>query len=439
MVGLLTHSEKEKKQRQVIILNQQALKNFSKLFYSSKRANEKRAKAYWEKVEKIGFPPFYHEDWRYTPLEKVLSAQYQLTTDKVNIITSEQLKRIAISIDGWRIVLFNGCFISTLSSNNFGPYQIKMIDTLTQLPSPIIKNEIFLYLIESLAVQPILIKLDANFQVEKPLYILNISSGSKKIDYVNINHYRYHLEIGAKCKSQVIEHFVSIDHKSHLTGSRLTANISDNSHFSYTKLIFENNQSNHFSHNDIFSGENTKIKSTNIFIGSGLVRNHTNVKLNGTSSKLNLNSFLLPQNKEIVDNRTYIEHNELFCESCQLHKTIALDKSKGIFNGIIKVAPQALKTNSKMTNNNLLLGKEAEIDTKPQLEIYADDVKCTHSATVSNIDDEQIFYLCSRGIHLNDGKNMILIAFADEVIETIDNKIVSNKVMNIIQHRLTGI
>ncbi|MGP1923813.1 MAG: Fe-S cluster assembly protein SufD [Arsenophonus sp. NEOnobi-MAG3] len=439
MAGLLINSERAEKKHQVTKLNQQALKAFGTLFYASKRAKEKQAQAYWQQAEKIGFPIFCHEEWNYTPLEKVLNAQYQLNIDKVNSITAEQLKELAISLDAWQIVLFDGYLIPTLSSNNFGLYQIQMMDTLAQLPAPILNDEIFLYLTESLAAQPLLIKLGANQQVEKPLYILNITSGSNNRDYINTSHYRYHLEIGANCKSQVIEHFVSVDDKPHLTGSRLTANIGDNSHFSHIKLTSENNQSNHFAHNDILSGRDCQINSSSIFIGSALLRHHTSVKLNGAGSKLAINTLLLPKNREIVDTRTYLEHNQPCCESRQLHKIIALDESKAIFHGIIKVAAAALKTDSQMINNNLLLAKQAEINTKPQLEIYADDVKCNHGATVGCIDDEQLFYLRSRGIHLNDAKHIIMITFSAEVIKAIDSKAISNKVMKIIQQRLVGI
>ncbi|MGP1952807.1 MAG: Fe-S cluster assembly protein SufD [Arsenophonus sp. ET-KM2-MAG3] len=439
MAGLLTNSEKIEKQHQVNILNKKALKNFSNLFYESKRSKEKQAKAYWQQVEKIGFPLFQHEEWHYTPLEKILKAKYQLKSDKINIITNEKIKKLAIFVNVWQIVLFDGYFISTLSSDNFGPYQIQMMNTSIKFPSPIVNNEIFLYLTESLAAQPLLIKLPNDQQTKKPLYILNITSGSSHHDYVNISHYRYHLEIGTNCKSQVIEHFISIDDKPHLTGGRLTVNINDNSYFDHIKLSNENNQSNHFSHNDILSGQNTQIKSSGIFIGSSLIRHHTSVKLNGEGSRIAINTLLLPQNKEIVDTRTYIEHNKPFCKSQQLHKTIAMDESKTVFNGIIKVLPHAVKTDSKMINNNLLLDKQAEIDTKPQLEIYSDDVKCSHSATVSCINNEQLFYLRSRGIYCDDAKYIIMVGFANEVIEIINNKDISNKLMNIVRQRLVRI
>ncbi|MFP3014149.1 MAG: Fe-S cluster assembly protein SufD [Arsenophonus sp.] len=437
MAGSLTNNEKEKKQHQFRILNQQALKNFAELFYASKRANEKQAQSYWKEVEKIGFKSFQDSEWHCTRLLKVLSPKYKLNSD--NIITIDKLKKIDISIDGWKIILFDGCFISAFNSDNFGPYQIQIMDTTENLPPPIMKEEIFLYLTESLAAQPILIKLPDNQHAEKPLYILNVTSGSNNRDYVNTSHYRYHLDIGSNCKSQVIEHFSSANDKPHLTGSRLTANIGNNSYFTHIKLSIENNQSNHFSNNDIFVGENAQMKSSGIFIGSEFFRQHTNVKLNGSNSKLILNSLLLPKNIEIVDVRAHVEHNKPFCKSSLLHKTIVMDESKSIFNGMIKVAPQALKSNSKMLNNNLLFGKQAEIKSKPQLEIYADDVKCSHGVTVSCIDNDQLFYLRSRGVCLNDAKYILMIGFASEIIKSIDIECVSDKITSIIQQHLTQI
>ena len=112
-----------------------------------------------------------------------------------------------------------------------------------------------------------------------------------------------------------------------------------------------------------------------------------------------------------------LEHNKGYCNSRQLHKTIVSDKGRAVFNGLINVAQHAIKTDGQMTNNNLLLGKLAEVDTKPQLEIYADDVKCSHGATVGRIDDEQMFYLRSRGIGQQDAQQMILYAFAAELTE----------------------
>ncbi|BGI50783.1 MAG: Fe-S cluster assembly protein SufD [Arsenophonus endosymbiont of Ceratovacuna japonica] len=439
MVGLLTNNKKIKDNDKITILNQKALRNLSNIFYNSKRAHEKQAQKYWKQVEKNGFFSLFNKDYDYESIKKILDTKYQINNNYFNMITLEQLKKLAIPIDGWKIILFDGYFLPNLNSNNFGPYKIQTTNISIEFPTPIINDEIFLYLIESLAIKPILIKLPSNNETKKPLYILNITSGINNNILMNTSHYRYHLDIGSNCKSQVIEHFISIDNNPHLTGSRLTVNIGKNSKFNHIKLILENNQSKHFSYNDILAEENSEIISSGIFIGSMLLNHNDNIKLNGSGSKLILNSLSLPKNMEIINIKTYLEHNQSFCKSNQLHKIIAQDKSKAIFNGIIKVAIKAFKTDGKMTNNNLLLGKQAEINIKPQLEIYTNDVKCSHGATVGKINYEQLFYLCSRGIYINDAKYIIIIAFASEIIEIIDNKNISNYVMDIIQQRLMDV
>lgn len=131
-----------------------------------------------------------------------------------------------------------------------------------------------------------------------------------------------------------------------------------------------------------------------------------------------------------------LEHNKGFCNSRQLHKTIVSDKGRAVFNGLINVAQHAIKTDGQMTNNNLLMGKLAEVDTKPQLEIYADDVKCSHGATVGRIDDEQMFYLRSRGINQQDAQQMIIYAFAAELTEALRDEGLKQQVLARIGQRL---
>ncbi|EPC5862669.1 SufD family Fe-S cluster assembly protein, partial [Escherichia coli] len=140
----------------------------------------------------------------------------------------------------------------------------------------------------------------------------------------------------------------------------------------------------------------------------------------------------------VCDTRTWLEHNKGFCNSRQLHKTIVSDKGRAVFNGLINVAQHAIKTDGQMTNNNLLMGKLAEVDTKPQLEIYADDVKCSHGATVGRIDDEQMFYLRSRGINQQDAQQMIIYAFAAELTEALRDEGLKQQVLARIGQRLPG-
>lgn len=168
-----------------------------------------------------------------------------------------------------------------------------------------------------------------------------------------------------------------------------------------------------------------------------MLRHNTSTQLNGENTTLRLNSLAMPVKMKSATPAPG-RHNKGYCNSRQLHKTIVSDKGRAVFNGLINVAQHAIKTDGQMTNNNLLLGKLAEVDTKPQLEIYADDVKCSHGATVGRIDDEQMFYLRSRGIGQQDAQQMILYAFAAELTEALGEETLKQQVLARIAQRLPG-
>lgn len=431
MVGLLTNSEIVSKQTNFSALNEHAIRHFTTLFQKKSQSNSHHAEMHWEKAKQIGLPPFRHEDWHYTPLQSVLITQYNFATQNFD---EKICQALALSISAYRIVLVNGYYNPRLSSIDTGSFQVKILDNEDILPYAI-NSDFFLHLTESFASQPIVIYLPENTIAEKPLYLLNISSGSDSKER-NISQYRYHLTLDKNSKAQVIEHFVSMNNHAHFTGSRLTVQVGNNSQYQHFKLNNENDKAQHFAHNDIFIGCNSQVLSSSFLLGSQLTRNQTSIQVAGENANLSLNSLLLPKNAEVVDTRTYLEHNAANCKSSQLHKVIAMDNSTAVFNGMIKVAKNALKTNGQMINNNLLLGNKAQINTKPQLEIYADDVKCKHGATVGHINDEQLFYLRSRGIHSKAAKYMIIIAFTEELTKSITSKALKQAVMMNIRQRL---
>ncbi|ORM75656.1 Fe-S cluster assembly protein SufD, partial [Mixta gaviniae] len=290
---------------------------------------------------------------------------------------------------------------------------------------------------ESLAEQATTLRLARGKAAARPLYLLHISSGRME-EALNTVHYRHHLQIDAGAQAQIIEHYVSLNDQPHFTGARLTMAVGDNAQLTHTKLSFENVGSYHFAHNDIVAGRDANVSSHSFLLGAGLSRHNTSAQLNGENSNLSINSLVLPVDKEVCDTRTWLEHNKGYCQSRQLHKTIVRDRARAVFNGMIKVAPHALKTDGQMTNNNLLLGRLAEVDTKPQLEIYADDVKCSHGATVGRIDEEQMFYLRARGISEEAAQRMIVYAFAAELTEAIEDETLKATVLQRIEQRFPG-
>jgi Fe-S cluster assembly protein SufD len=415
--------------------NSPALQQMYRLFETQGGERSAHALAHWQQVLRLGWPTRKHENWKYTPLEGLLAQQFLAPAARA--VTAAQRDALALKIEAYRLVFVDGLFCPQLSDADLGDYQLECFSqgALQELPEPV-QPEIFLHLTESLASEITLIRLAAGKVPAKPLYLLHINSGREQEGEVNTLHHRHHLDIARGAQAEVIEHYVSLDSAAHFTGARLTVAVGDNAQLRHCKLAFESQASYHFAHNDLVIGRDARVKSDSFLLGAGLTRHNTSAQLNGEGTNLVINSLVLPVGKEVCDTRSYLEHNKGYCESHQLHKTVVNDRARAVFNGMIKVAQHAIKTDGQMTNHNLLLGKVAEVDTKPQLEIYADDVKCSHGATVGRIDEEQLFYLRSRGIDKHAAQQMIIFAFAAELTEGIANQAVRECVLARIAERL---
>ncbi|CUX95906.1 FeS cluster assembly protein SufD [Candidatus Gullanella endobia] len=408
--------------------NVHVLAQWRQLFTRQSSVRSAHAYAHWRDVERLGCPDTRDRHWKYTSLDRLLAHHFVPST--TSSVSTAICNALSLTFNAYRLVFIHGFFSPTLSDRNTGFWKIKIEkgNNRLTLPDPI-QSEVFLHLTESLSCETTRIYLPAGKIAQRPLYILHISQGDEDKKTLNMLHYRHHIEIESGADGQIIEHFTSVNNHGYFSGARTTMSIGDNAYLSHIKLAFENRASYHFSHNDIHMGRNVVVRSNTFIFGSELTRHHTSAKLNGESSDIAINSLLLPSNNNISDTHTYIEHNKGHCISRQLHKIIARDHGKGIFNGLIKVVKHALKTNAKMTNNNLLLDCLSEIDTTPQLEVYADDVKCSHGITLGKIDEEKIFYLRSRGITKKYAQKMIIYAFASEIIEMINHEGVRNTLL----------
>ncbi|KYP97481.1 cysteine desulfurase [Sodalis-like endosymbiont of Proechinophthirus fluctus] len=426
MAGLLNNS------------NTRVLTQWHQLFSGQRAARSAEAYTHWQDVERLGLPTRQHEHWKYTPLDGLLVHRFVPATARA--VATADRDVLDLGLDACRLVFVDGHFAPALSDSDTGVWHVEVEEGAARkaLPAPI-QPEVFLHLTESLSQETTRIRLPAGKSAQRPLYLLHISQGSGDQETLSTLHYRHHLDIGASAHGQVIEHFVSMNAHGHFSGARTSMVIGDNAHLSYIKLAFESRASYHFGHNDISVGRDAVVCSSTFILGAGLTRHQTSAQLNGEGSNLSINSLLLPSGQDISDTRTYLEHNKGYCLSRQLHKVIARDRGKGVFNGLIKVAKHALKTDGQMINNNLLLDRLSEVNAEPQMEIYADDVKCNHGATVGRIDQEQMFYLRSRGITHKDAQKMIIYAFAAEVTETIGHDGVHDTVLARITDALQGV
>ncbi|MFP1924050.1 Fe-S cluster assembly protein SufD [Lonsdalea quercina] len=412
----------------------QALQQWQRLFDSA-GARSEEAGEHWQQVLQLGVPNRRQEHWKYTPLDGLLG--HEFTEPAARTVNAVQRDALSLPLDAWRMVFVDGRLSPELSDADWGPYQVEVAASPASLPMAApIQPDVFLHLTESLAAERTQIRIAAGVQAEKPLYLLHISSGDGAV--LNTVHHRHDLQVGANAAATVIEHYVSLDESAHFSGARLTVDAGENCDVTHYKLAFEAAAGYHFAHNDVRMARSARVSSHSFLLGAGLTRHQTSAQMNGEGANLTINSLILPRGSEVCDTRTYLEHNQGNGESRQLHKTIVRDRAKAVFNGMIKVAPHALKTDGKMTNNNLLLGRLAEVDTKPQLEIYADDVKCSHGATVGRIDEEQLFYLRARGISGEDAQQMIIFAFAAELTEAISDDALRDVVIKRIAERLIG-
>ena len=212
--------------------------------------------------------------------------------------------------------------------------------------------------------------------------------------------------------------------------------VKNNAVIDHYRIQQESQKAFHISTQQFQIDQSATASSHSISLGGRLVRNNVNAILNGEDAEVTLNGLSLTMNGQHVDNHTSIDHAKPHCRSFELYKSILNDRSRGVFNGRIIVRPDAQKTDSKQTNQNLLLSDQALVNTNPQLEIYADDVKCTHGATIGQLDEEAIFYLRSRGIPPETARQLLIFAFANDLTSQIQIDSIKSNVEKTLSDRL---
>ncbi|MGF1709646.1 Fe-S cluster assembly protein SufD [Vibrio kagoshimensis] len=366
----------------------------------------------WKKALNLGFPKNKDENWKYTSLSSFNALEIQKAAHQS--IENIDFEGLCLNIDCYRIVFLDGRLL-VRCSDWIPKVTVTPLQNLTGVESYELSKSVhpdaFTYLTDAIATAGVLIEIESRCVVEKPIYLFHISSGNTG----DSCSYRHHLELGYLSECEVIEHHVSLDQGGGVTFSRMTSYVGEGGHMRHTKLIEESTQQHHFGHNDITLQRNASAYSHCFMLSASLCRHQTSCDLQGENGFVEMNSLSMPQDQQTFDSRTYLKHFAPHCQSEQLHKTIARDKSNGVFDGMIYVTPDALKTDGQMDSHNLLLSNNAQVNCKPQLEIYADDVKCSHGATTGQLDTKQIDYMRARGISKSKAKKMLIFAFASQV------------------------
>lgn len=376
--------------------------------------------------EKVLWPTKKTEAWMYTPLTDL---QKNTGLDWAKNDSAFQSIDDLMSIDAIRLVFVNGIFDANASSEL--PTEIVRFSQASTDQQKIIKQHLgsviegdkhlFSGLNNAWLDEGVLIHLKAGQELTKPVYLVQVSQGS--VSHA-INH-RLLVVLEKNSRAEIIEHFMSTEEKqSHFVNAVTEIVLQDNACLHHYNLHLEDEQQQHIGAVHVNLGRCSQFRAFTLALGSQLTRIDYQCHHRGEGAELDLQGIYLPRNQQLVDYHTNIQHWVPHCTSNEIFRGIISDQAKAVFNGRIHIHPQAQKTLAELSNKNLLTSNKAEINTKPELEIYADDVKCAHGATVSQLNANALYYLQSRGVSRADAQVMMSFGFINELLQAVEQEAV---------------
>ena len=390
-----------------------------------------------------GFPTKKDEEYKYTDLSEAVNKQYSLTPKQEFHITKEQLDQLHLGEEHFDFIVFvNGKFQKALSKisvenaefltlNNAFSSNKDLIEKYFNQIKP--KNTAFTALNDALYSYGFFLFVPKNTVIEKPIHLFYISENQDENVFYTTRNLLI-VEEGAKV--EVIESHHNFDETYTFTNSVTEIFVGKNAKADWHKLQ-NDSQTTYLVDSTFAKQERDSLATVNTFaFGGKLVRNNLDFIHTGENINSFMNGITIIGNEQLVDHHTAVHHNEPNCESYQNYKGVFKDKAHGVFNGKVFVNKIAQKTNAYQQNNNILLSEGATIDTKPQLEIFADDVKCSHGCTVGQLNDEALFYLRARGISKKEAQALLLYAFANDAMENIDIEPLKLKVAKLLAEKL---
>jgi Fe-S cluster assembly protein SufD len=397
--------------------------------------------------DRLGIPTTRNEDYKYTPLEKYLNGNYDVELNvnpfKVDIRTI--FKCDIPELDTHVVLVLNGFYYTGNNPGNFPPGVVicGLNEASTRFPDIFHKHysryadtsaDGLVALNTLFAQDGVFIFVPRNTVIEKPIQIINLSHSDKNLRLTRRN--LIVAEENSKVDVVLCDHTLS-DH-SYLSNSLTEVFAGENATVNYNRLQNENTLSTQINNLFIHQLANSCFTGNSISLHGGLVRNNFYATLGGRGCETNLYGLFLCGDSQHVANFVLINHASPECTSNQLFKGILDDNATGAFNGKILVQPDAQKTQAYQKNNNILLSPAARMNTKPHLEIYADDVKCSHGATVGQLDPEAMFYLRSRGIGEKDARLLLMFAFAHEIVGKLTVPLLQERISELVEKRLKG-
>jgi Fe-S cluster assembly protein SufD len=399
----------------------------------------------FEIFQQLGLPAGKHEEYKYTPITRELEKNFTFQQPAAQPLLKDINEYVIPELDANILVFLNGVFAADLSTIKSPSSQIEIQSLEEALAS---KNT----LATAHFNQHVNMKADAfaawntadwkagvyihvpdHAVVEKPVvfhYINDTSAG----EVIAIN--RNLVVTGKSSEVTIIEKFNSSGPGNHFTNLVNEMVVDENARLEYYSIQNDRGSRYHFSHTEIYQKRSSRVNTYTFNLQGKLLRTNLHLIIDGEGIESHMYGLYLLAGSTHADNHTVVDHKKPNSFTNELYKGIMDENSKGVFNGKIFVRPQAQKTNAFQANRNILLSEKASVNTKPQLEIWADDVKCSHGCTTGQLDEEALFYLRTRGIHKDTARAMMLYAFAGEVTDKIPHPVLKNYIDTAISERL---
>lgn len=390
-----------------------------------------------ESFEELDFPTTRVEEWKYTNVAPILKTPFRQVFDlELHGLRAESIGPFTFAESRRsQLVFVNGLFSRELSnlsglpnavvvsnladvpaelgkvvSDHLGVYADYRDQTFTALNTAVIGDGAFVYIPNGKA-------------VETPIHLLFISMASEP----TVSHPRVLIVAGEGSIATVIESYCSLGEEVYFTNAVTEVFVAPGATLDHYRLQEESERAFHIGRTEVYQERSSHYTSYAISLGAEIARHDLNVALTDEHIETTIDGLYVVTGKQHADNHTTIDHQKPHCTSHQLYKGILDDRSRAVFNGIVFVREGAMLTDAHQLNKNLLLSSEATANTKPQLEIFADDVKCSHGATVGQLEDEELFYLASRGIPKEQARALLTYGFAEDVISKIKLKSVHDQ------------
>lgn len=402
-----------------------------------------------ERLSETGLPRITDEAWRYTNIRAFEKSAFRPTGEAYARINDATLAALDIpSLDCYRIVLVNGWVNETCSTLDALPKGVECIRLKDSLDNPAESRAIqlleartnhaehgFEALNSAIAADGIILNIAAGIKLDKPIELLHISQYDADTGLSNINHF---VSLAQGAKIDLIERYVSTAATTHMTNASIGFNLAESGEVNHYRIQDESCRALHVGYTTARQHQSSRYRIFSVSTGALLNRHEVKQNLEGQQAQGEMKGLYIGNGNQHIDNYTTVVHASPNATSDEFYKGILAERGRAVFHGRIKVNPDAQHTDAQQQNKNLLLSTNAEADTKPQLEIYADDVKCSHGATVGYLESDAIFYLRSRGLDEADARAMLTEAFALEIIEQIEHAPVREHLVGLLREKLAN-